>query len=282
VPTLPTVSAAAATPATLVAGSSRAPRTSDPIVDTTPTRPINTANTTVPDAVVGSPVVVQSSTDGTELAIASPDSASATRILQFIDHASTLGGFDMSHVPTSLFDESNTMPRPSVAAEMFALRPAVTEMRDIENPVTPMDLPEGANGARLILHHDTGNGAQIRFVDTSLAGLPELPREHTFFGVWSLQDDGSFSAADLAVRYDDLRATRLGLHENWVKLWVYEDGAWVNLLTDPTFGRDTHRNLVWASVDRPFTFFAVSTPEPTTVVGVMSALSLMLRRRRAR
>ncbi|HQY89497.1 MAG TPA: hypothetical protein PK402_12665, partial [Tepidisphaeraceae bacterium] len=103
--------------------------------------------------------------------------------------------------------------------------------------------------------------------------------EHTFFGLWKLDSAGEFEEADIEVRYDDVLASRLGLNEHWVKLWITDGTSWDLLVNDPSFGRDTNRNLVWASAEN-VKYFAVSTPEPATLGVIVCAMVIALRRRR--
>ncbi len=149
-------------------------------------------------------------------------------------------------------------------------------------PVNPFGTPIIANAVELTLHDKQNpSPTQIQFVDLAditLAGLPDTPSGHRFFGFWSVQNAGSVASADLLVRYDDLLMSRMGLNEKVVKLWVSETGHdWTLLLNDPSFGRDTDRNLVWASVDQ-VRYFAVSTPEPTLLGGVVALGVVALRR----
>ena len=102
---------------------------------------------------------------------------------------------------------------------------------------------------------------------------------YTFFGLWKLDSAGEFEEADIEVRYDDVLASRLGLNEHWVKLWITDGTSWDLLVNDPSFGRDTNRNLVWASTES-FKYFAVSTPEPATLGVIVGAMVIALRRRR--
>jgi hypothetical protein len=149
-------------------------------------------------------------------------------------------------------------------------------------PVNPFGTPTIANAVELKLHDKRDPvPTQIRFVDladVTLAGLPDTPRGHRFFGFWSVENAQAVGSADLLVRYDDLLMSRMGLNEKVVKLWVSETGAdWKLLLNDPSFGRDIDRNLVWASVDS-VRYFAVSTPEPTLLGGIVSLGVVVMRR----
>lgn len=149
-------------------------------------------------------------------------------------------------------------------------------------PVNPFDLSSAANSVKIVLHDQTTSGSTIDFIkapDTESLGLPPLPAEHTFFGLWKLDSAGEFATADIEVRYDDILASRLGLDEHWVKLWVCDGSTWNLLMNDPSFGRDTDRNLVWASASG-FEYFAVSTPEPAALGVLFASALLALRRRR--
>jgi hypothetical protein len=149
-------------------------------------------------------------------------------------------------------------------------------------PIDPFGPPVSANGARLVLHEKSdASTSSIAFVDAAdvtTDGLPPLPQDHTFIGVWRLEAGSDFESADLMIRYDDLLMGRLGLNESLVKLWTTDGTDWIAHTLDASFGRDTNRNLVWASTGH-FTSFAVSTPEPATLLVPMAACALVLRRR---
>jgi hypothetical protein len=97
--------------------------------------------------------------------------------------------------------------------------------------------------------------------------------------VWSLETLSSFEAVDLLVRYDDLRAARLGLNEQILKLWVSDGVTWSLLWTDPSFGRDVYQNLLWVTAGSDVKYFAVSAPEPTTLT-LLTAAGVVLGKRR--
>lgn len=141
----------------------------------------------------------------------------------------------------------------------------------------------GVNGARATVSAAAGlddPAASVSFVDTSRTPIPMLPTGHHFIGVWQLEVDTSFDSLDLLVRYDDLRAARLGLDERILKLWVSDGKGWTLMWNDPSFGRDVEQNLMWVTAGGGVKFFAASAPEPATLAVVVGGLALASRRRR--
>ena len=153
------------------------------------------------------------------------------------------------------------------------------------------------NSSRITLHDAPADG----FLEVSLhaldrGGIPPLPRGHTFIGVWQMEtftvsrdpETGVLTSTpiepgglDLIVRYDDALAAQLGLDENILKLWKYQDGQWSRVLDG--FQRNPDLNLLSGHVDGAISYYAVSAPEPGTAALVMlggSAVLLTRRRRR--
>lgn len=197
-----------------------------------------------------------------------------TETVHFRGTPDAFGGYDFASMSASQL---------AMAAEALRGRSSDTTTRATLAPVNPFDTPSTANAVKLTLHDESAAGSVIDFletVDVTSLGLPQLPKEHTFFGLWKLDSAGEFASADIEVRYDDILASRLGLDEHWVKLWVSDGSSWDLLMNSPTFGRDTDRNLVWASAS-DFEYFAVSTPEPATIGVVFGSMLIMLRRRRS-
>jgi hypothetical protein len=172
----------------------------------------------------------------------------------------------LSAVPTEI-DWTFTSP------SLFSLR----------GPRSVLVAQPGPNAVRLeLLGKRTEEPAAIRMVlapDVTRVGLPALPSEHTFIGVWMVEDPGDYETATITVRYDEALAARLGRNESVLKLWVSDGTEWTLLMNDPSFGIDIDRNLIWAKTTNA-RFFAVSAPEPTVLVTLVSASLLMLRRRR--
>jgi hypothetical protein len=151
---------------------------------------------------------------------------------------------------------------------------------------------------------DLVNSARITFntvnkpaqLDISLLSLdrgdvPALPSGHTFIGVWTFDltpadraDDPTITGGvDLQVRYDHHLAEELGLDEDVLKLWTFDDGQWIRHDFDASFVRDPASHTLSAHLDDAgFTHFAVSAPEPGTIGLAALGLSLCLRRRMRR
>lgn len=199
-------------------------------------------------------------------------SVQASRTATFAGTSANYGGFaDASWTPTQLSDLSASLSEVPVAAMSFSV------------PTVPTD-PDAlsVNGARVTLRNAVGSDpVTISFVDTSSTAIPALPEKHHFIGVWELDTATTFEAIDLLVRYDDLRAARLGLNEQILKLWVSDGETWTLLWKDPSFGRDIYQNLLWVTAGEDVKFFAVSAPEPTTLLAMAAGvIGLASRRRR--
>jgi len=82
---------------------------------------------------------------------------------------------------------------------------------------------------------------------------------------------------DLIVRYDDALAAQLGLDENILKLWKYQDGQWTRILDG--FERNPDLNLLSGHVDGGIAYYAVSAPEPGTVTLFFLATAYAIGRR---
>lgn len=198
-------------------------------------------------------------------------SALASRTATFAGTTANYGGYaDSSWTPTKLTDLSNSLSAVKVEEMSFSV------------PTVPTDADAlSVNGARVTLRNATADEpVAISFVDTASTAIPALPAKHRFIGVWELDTTSSFEAIDLLVRYDDLRATRLGLNEQLLKLWVSDGETWTLMWLDPTFGRDVYKNLLWVSADSDVKFFAVSAPEPATLTMLVAACALLAKRRR--
>ena len=115
-------------------------------------------------------------------------------------------------------------------------------------------------------------------VTTTLA--PTRPTGHTFVGIWSLNSTADFDTIRLTAHYDAALAESLGLPEDVLKLWVYDDGAWSRIM-DASFARDMLNDTLSGTYDATPQFFAVSAPEPT-VLGVLAVGAYGLLRRRSR
>ncbi len=200
-------------------------------------------------------------------------SAVASRTITFAGTSANYGGYsDTSWSPTRLADLSQSL---SAGAE---------EGTSFSRPTVPGEAQSlSINGARVTLHNASRDAqVSISFVDTFSTKIPTLPTKHHFIGVWEMDTESSYDAIDLLVRYDDLRAARMGLPEQILKLWVSDGTNWTLMWTDPTFGRDVYQNLLWVSAGSDVKFFAVSAPEPASVSGILASISLLsIRRRRA-
>jgi len=110
------------------------------------------------------------------------------------------------------------------------------------------------------------------------------PLDNTTVGLWQLDNAGTFTLADITVRYDDVLVARLGLLEENLKLWTSVDGQhWTRILSTPdheTFRRDVLNNLLRGEVIVPFNFIAATSPEPATMLTIMGVSLIMLQRRR--
>jgi RNA polymerase sigma factor (sigma-70 family) len=138
------------------------------------------------------------------------------------------------------------------------------------------------NSVRLTVH-DAADDAPVRvaLLSRDHGDVPALPQGHNFIGVWEYEAGTQHGAVDLIIRYDDALAAHLGLDENNLKLWRYDDGQWLRI-NDETFFRDVNQNLIGGQAPS-MEFFAVSAPEPSTAaVMLLGGAALLLRRRRGR
>jgi len=110
------------------------------------------------------------------------------------------------------------------------------------------------------------------------------PLGNTTIGLWQLDNAGSFSLADITVKYDDVLVARMGLLEENLKLWTSVDGSeWTRILSTldhENFGRDVLNNLLRGEVVVPFNFIAATSPEPATMLTMVGVSLIVLRRRR--
>jgi hypothetical protein len=138
------------------------------------------------------------------------------------------------------------------------------------------------NSARVTIHDAASDGlVRISLLSLDRLDLPALPQGHHFIGVWQFEDGGlQHGPVDLLVRYDDALAAQLKLDENVLKLWRYHDGQWIRIMDD-SFTRDTDLNLIGGRADA-LEYFAVSAPEPSTIVLLLVGGSTLLLRRRPR
>jgi len=126
-------------------------------------------------------------------------------------------------------------------------------------------------------------------------GIPPLPKGHTFIGIWSFDtysvtrdpETDTFQSSvlppggiDFTVRYDDALAAQLGLDENVLKLWKYQDGQWQRVFDG--FERHPDLHILNGHTDGTIEYFAVSAPEPgaTSLLIIGGALGLLRRGRR--
>jgi RNA polymerase sigma factor (sigma-70 family) len=146
------------------------------------------------------------------------------------------------------------------------------------------------NSARMTLNDVKSAGAvKIALQALDRSDLPTLPSGHHFIGIWSFDAaDGNgdpLEAAggmDLLVRYDDALAAEKGLSEGVLKLWKY-DGQWERLDFDPTFVRNgtDHTLFVHTDIDG-MSYFAVSAPEPGSMMMISLGAGMWLGKRRRR
>jgi RNA polymerase sigma factor (sigma-70 family) len=153
------------------------------------------------------------------------------------------------------------------------------------------------NSARITLHDVPGEGyMDIALLALDRGGIPPLPQGHHFIGIWSFNtysvdrdpltgilksSDLPPDGIDLTVRYDDGLAAQLGLDENVLKLWKYQDGKWQRIYDD--FARHPDLHILTGHTDGDVEYFAVSAPEPGAgVLLIMGGAFASLRRRSRR
>jgi uncharacterized protein (TIGR03382 family) len=150
--------------------------------------------------------------------------------------------------------------------------------RDIENGVQRGSV----NSIDFTLHGSTTDGiVTISRLPTHSTLAPARPTGHTFIGLWSFNSTAEFDSATLKVRYDEMLAQSLGLNENILKLWVYDNDQWIRI-TGSSFSRDLLNHTPsgeWGN----FSYIGVSAPDPASSLGLVGLVaSWLLRRRRDR
>jgi hypothetical protein len=152
------------------------------------------------------------------------------------------------------------------------------------------------NSARVTLHDVPADGyMDIALLALDRGGIPPLPKGHHFIGIWSFDTQaverdpvtGILQSADLppggidlTVRYDDALAAQLGLDENVLKLWKFQDGQWQRIFDG--FERHPDLHILTGHTDGDIEYFAVSAPEPgsASLLIIGGAFAVLRRRRR--
>ncbi len=158
------------------------------------------------------------------------------------------------------------------------------------------DVIDLVNSARITFHDLPTDGyMDIALMALDRGGVPPLPKGHTFIGIWQLDtfglvrnpDTGVLESGalvpggiDFIVRYDDALADQLGLNENVLKLWKYQDGHWSRILD--SLERHPDLNILTGHTSGGVAYFAVSAPEPGAAALLLLAGGFTLARRRRR
>jgi len=107
----------------------------------------------------------------------------------------------------------------------------------------------------------TSGNLSISLLAPDRADVPATPDGRPFLGVWDFQTSGGFSfgsgSADLSFRFDDSHDQGADL-----KLWHHDGVSWT--LLSSTFN-DTDHTISTSGVNS-FSIFALTVPEPSTVV----------------
>jgi hypothetical protein len=93
-------------------------------------------------------------------------------------------------------------------------------------------------------------------------------------------DRSTSGGIDLTVRYDDALAAQLGLDENVLKLWKYQDGQWQRIYDG--FERHPDLHILTGHTDGTIEYFAVSAPEPGAASLLLIGGAFAALRRRSR
>ena len=143
-----------------------------------------------------------------------------------------------------------------------------------------MGLPALVNSVQMTvygLNIANETGCTVTLLSPNDSTLPAA--DVRFVGVWDflLPDGSSLQSADLAFRYDNLYAARLGMVEADLRVLHFDGKAWL----DVTSGLDTLNHLIYAQGVESFSYYAVgAVPEPATAVVLLGGLALLLARRR--
>lgn len=138
------------------------------------------------------------------------------------------------------------------------------------------------NSVRLVLQPPPDQ-LSVSLVSPDRTDVPSLPGGHSFIGVWAVDPVGQadVDGIDLTVRYDDLLAGVRGLEEGSLKLWYFQDGLW-SRVTGDDFWLDADNHLIGGHVNGSIDYFAVSAPEPGSIMTIAFFGTTLLLRRRAR
>jgi hypothetical protein len=122
----------------------------------------------------------------------------------------------------------------------------------------------------------------IALVSLDRQDVPALPQGHRFIGLWRMDASAALEGVELAVRYDEAMAQRLGIDESMLKLWMHAPGGQWQRLDERDLGRWPDINiLIGRDVAGDSNWLAISAPEPAWLGGVLLAGWMLVRRRRA-
>jgi hypothetical protein len=122
----------------------------------------------------------------------------------------------------------------------------------------------------------------ISLLSLDRTDVPGLPVGHKFIGLWRV-DPGQVVSDDMdvAVRYDEMLARRLGVDEGMLKIWVHRPGGEWTRIEEQFIRRFGAANIISGSLGGAnLDYFAISAPEPACLGAVLLAAWGLLRRGR--
>lgn len=142
-----------------------------------------------------------------------------------------------------------------------------------EDPADPtLDL---VNSVRVSAVQGAIQPLELTLLSPDRADVPPLAGDHVMLGVWN--SDQPLTDVSLAIRYDSVAAAALGKNEADLHLWAY-NGQWLPI-EGPDLSIDTSTHVISGDASQ-LTYFAVSTPEPGSLLMIGAAMLMLARRRR--
>jgi RNA polymerase sigma factor (sigma-70 family) len=193
------------------------------------------------------------------------DLSSASRVVNAIDNTASEGWYA---------EHGGELILPALRMEQGSGVYAWGESRDELTPDLVNSVLLNTDGVR------QGGQMTISLLSLDRKDVPALPVGHKFIGLWRV-DAGQvvLDRMDLAVRYDESLAQRLGVNEGMLKIWVHRPGGEWTRIDEQVIRRFGAANIIAGPVTGAnLDYFAISAPEPTCLGAVLLAAWGLLRR----